>query len=267
MPIAQFVPCYLLPQDYAAFNLPTAAAQQDIGQIAAMASLLLDEYCGRIDGDGNGSLCYTTYTERILLGSNNRNLIYLSQKPIVAVSSDTVAALMAAATGNINNTYTGVQANLLNNYNGALSGIVGASGRYGYTRNDRSLAYPDLFAMLNPLNLVTMFGGPAPFVSIDTTNADYDPRSGEVWIPAGLQLQRYSEVLIVYNAGWNPLQMPAPIKHACASVMKNLLAKGDATTALLRLQVEGAASYGIGADCIDPILERMLMPYKTVRAY
>jgi hypothetical protein len=257
----------LLPQDYAAFNLPTVAVQQDIAQVVAMASLIIDESCGRIDGDGNGSLCYTTYTERILLGSNNRNLIYVSQKPIVAVSAATVAALMAAATGNINNTYTGVQANVLDNYTSRLSGIVGASGRYGYTRNDRSMAYPDLFSMLNPLNLTTIFGGPAPWVAMDSTNADYDPRSGEVWIPAGLQLQRYSEVLISYNAGWNPLQMPAPIKHVCASIVKNLLAKGDATTALLRMSVAGAASYGIGADVIDPILDRMLLPFKTIRAY
>jgi hypothetical protein len=260
-----FVPQYLLAADYAAYNLPDATAQSDIDGIVQIASVLIDEACGRIDGDGNGSLCYTTYTERILLGSNNRNLVYVSQKPIAAVASGTVAALMAAGASGTNTFYTGVQANTFTNYNGALSGLIGASGRYGYTRNDRSLAYPDLFAFINPLNLVTMFGGPAPFVSIDCTQVDYDPRSGECWLPAGLQLQRYSEILIQYNAGYNPLQMPNAIKFATASVAKNLLAKGDATTALLRMQVQGAASFGMGADVIDPIVDRMLLPFKSVR--
>ena len=267
MSYPQFTPQYLQVSDLPTYNLPDQSDQPDILTLVQMASSIVDEACGRIDGDGAGSLVYTTYTERILLGSNNRNLIYVGQKPISTVDAGTVATLQAMAASGTNYTYTGVVPNTLKAYDGTLSGIVGASGRYGYTRADRSMAYPDLFAFINPLNLVTMFGGPAPFISIDVTNTDYSSKTGEVWIPAGLQLQRYSEILIQYNSGYNPLSMPAPIKHVCASITKNLLAKGDATTALIRMNVSGGADVGLGPDVIDPVLDRMLMPYKTIRAY
>jgi hypothetical protein len=265
MSIAQFQPQYLLPSDYATYGLPTIANQVDLPSVVAMASLIIDEYCGCIDGDGNGSLVYTTYTEKILVQTNNRNLIYTGQKPIVAIDATTVAALQALATSGSNYTYTGVQANLLSSYSGVLSGIIAASGRYTYSRQDKNYSYPDQFLM-NPYLATTMFGGPAPWLALDITNLEYSNTTGEIWLPASLQIQRYSEVVLMYNAGFNPLAMPNAVKFACASITKNLLAKGDATTAVLRMSVAGGANIALGADVVDPILERMLTPYRRVRA-
>jgi hypothetical protein len=266
-----FQPMYIFPTELTAFGLPTSDIQSDIQNLVGMASSLIDIHCGRVDGDGLGSLVYTTYTQRVLLQTRNRNLIQLNAKPIVGLLNSTVAALQAQASGapaSGNYFYTGVQANTLNAPNGALSGLVAASGRYGYGRQDLSTAYPDLYAFINPLNLVTMFGGPAPWVAIDITNTDYDSKFGEVWIPAGLQLQKYSEVIMQYNSGYDPNAMPNAIKYVCAAMVKNALAKGDGTTAMLSFNMaQSGANATFANSLIDPTLQSFLQPFCSVRCY
>ena len=264
----QFAPRYLSEADLPGFGLPTPDVLPTILTLVEMASLLIDEDCGRIDGDGNGSLVVSTWGQRCLLQTRNRNLIEAPMKPLMAVDGGTVQSFKDAVSGDINTTYTGVQPNTITSViNGTLSPLLGCSGRYGYTRQDMSIAYPDLFAFINPLNLVTMFGGPAPWVPIDVTMIDYDARTGELWIPAGLQLQRYSEVLITYNSGWNPLSMPRMVKHVCASLVKNALTQGDATTFLtsMRLNKSGAGYTFNSGGIIDPVLHNALTPYRNVR--
>ena len=272
MPIGPFNPTYIFPAELQAFGLPTPAAQPDIMNLVQLSSSVIDEACGRIDGDGNGSLVFTTYTQRILMQTRNRNLALLPIKPIVALTPDVVAALTAQASGAVSGNYylTGaLQPNTFTGPWGTLSGIVGASGRYGYTRQDMSVAYPDLFAFINPLNLVTMFGGPAPFVPIDITQTDYDNKTGEVWIPAGMQLQRYSEVLITYNSGYDPNSMPIGVKMACAALVKNAMARGDGTTGLTSMSLSrSGANFGFApGSLIDPTVQGLLTPYVSVRAY
>ena len=264
-----FTPSFLFETELSQYGLPTPEQQPNIMNLVGMASAIIDEECGRIDGDGNGSLVFTTYIQRFLLQTRNRNLIYLPMKPLSVVDASTVAALQAAASGNTNYTFTGVQANtLISGFTGSLSALIAASGRYGYTRQDMSVGYPDLFAFINPLNLITMFGGPAPFLAMDVTQADYNTQTGEVWIPAGIQLQRYSEVIVIYNSGFDPRNMPPVIKHVTASLVKNALAKGNATTAMMSLSLgKAGANAQFYNQLIDPTLDRMLISYKSVRAY
>ena len=116
MPIGPFNPTYIFPVELQAFGLPTPAAQPDIMN---------------------------------LMQTRNRNLALLPIKPIVALTPDVVAALTAQASGAVSGNYylTGaLQPNTFTGPWGTLSGIVGASGRYGYTRQDMSVAYPDLRA-------------------------------------------------------------------------------------------------------------------------
>jgi hypothetical protein len=159
-------------------------------------------------------------------------------------------------------------ANTINAPFGGLSGLIAASGRYGYTRQDTSLAYPDLFAFINPLNLVTMFGGPAPWVPMDISNTDYDFKTGECWIPAGLQLQRYSEVWLTYNSGFDPRAIPRGVKWACSALVKNLLAKGGGTTGLSSFSLSRAgANMMMLPEVIDPTIQAMLAPYTNIKTY
>jgi hypothetical protein len=265
-----FQPMYIFPWELQSFGLPTPDAVSEITGLVQLASSLIDEACGRLDGDGNGSLVYTTYTQRVLLQTRNRNLCQIPVKPISVVPSGTMMELQLLQSASGNCFYTGVQANTAySQLTGQLTGLVAASGRYGYTRQDQSIAYPDLFAFINPLNLVTMFGGPAPWVSIDITQTDYDPKTGEMWPPAGLQLQRYSEIIVTYNSGWDPRQMPWAIKFVTASIVKNAMVGGNATTALrsLTLGRAGAGATFFQQGLIDPTLDVMLAPFKAVRAY
>jgi len=264
-----FVPMYVLPNELDQFGLPTPDVKPDIYNLIQLASTLIDTACGRIDGDGNGSLVYTTYVQRTLLQTRNRNVVLLNAKPISPISPQTITDLSNLASGAINCYYTGAQPNQSVAFGGqTLSGIIGLSGRYGYSRQDMSTAYPDLWAFINPLNLVTIFGGPAPWVSVDVTQTDVDPKTGEVWIPAGLQLQRYSEILVNYNSGYDPRVMPWAIKFVCASVVKNAMMRGDATTAMLSMGLSrSGASISFGPLLLDPQLDAMLQPFKTLRAY
>lgn len=265
---SQFTPLYIFEAELTSYGLPDVATFPDILNLVQFASAFLDEECGRIDGDGNGSLAYTTFFQRILLQTRNRNLIQLPMKPIVGITQATVDVLVALAAASGNHYYSGVIANTVNQPNGDLSGVVAASGRYGYVRQDQSVGYPDLWAPFNPMTLVTIFGGPAPWVALDVSAMDYDAKTGEAWIPAGLQLQRYSEVLIQYNAGYDPRSMPPVLKHVCASLVKNAMAKGNATTAMLGLTLgKSGANATFGANLMDPTLDRMLTPYRNIRAY
>jgi hypothetical protein len=262
-----FAPSFLFETELAQYGLPLPAQQPNIMNLVALASSIIDEECGRIDGDGNGSLVFTTYIQRILLQTRNRNLIYLPMKPLAPVDTATVTALQAAASGNVNNTFTGVQANtLISGFTGTLSAIIAASGRYTYGRQSSDMGYPNVYMYLNPLTLLTLFGGPAPFLTMDVSQADYSANTGEVWIPAGLQLQQYSEVIIIYNSGYSPFAMPPVIKHVCASLVKNALAKGNATTAMMSLSLgKAGATATFQPQLIDPTLDRMLTPFRTLR--
>jgi hypothetical protein len=264
-----FAPLFILPSELSNFDLPTPDVASNILTLVGLASAAIDEACGRIDGDGNGSLVYTTYVQRMLLQTRNRNLVMLPMKPIVALTQQTVTNLQnMAASGAQNCYYTGVMASTSVQQNGTLSGILAASGRYGYSRQDQSMAYPDLFAFINPLNLITMFGGPAPWVAIDLTNMDYDPKTGEVWIPAGLQLQKYSEVIMTYNSGFDPLNLPYTLKHVCAALTKNIMAKGAGTTGMTSMSLgKSGMSVQTMQQLIDPNLDQLLTPYKAVRSY
>jgi len=266
-----FIPCYVFESELQTFGLPSSVAQPDIMNLVYLASSIIDEACGRLDGDGNGSLVFTTYAQRILMQTRNRNLAFIPITPLAPVSQTVYDDLvsLASATGVPNYYLTGnLQVSTQYGPWGTLSGLIGASGRYGYTRQDMSIAYPDLFAFINPLNLVTMFGGPAPWVPIDITQTDYDFKSGEVWVPAGLQLQRYSEVMFIYTAGFDPRAMPIGVKLACACLVKNAMARGDGTTALtsMRLGRSGANMEFVPGSLIDPTVDNLLTPYRVVRA-
>ena len=263
-----FVSSYIFEEELAAYGLPSVSQQCDILNMVSLASTIVDIECGRIDGDGSGSFAYSTVIERVLLPTRNRNLVRVSRKPIVAVSQavvDELAASGAAAPASGNYFYTGVVPNTANAFSGGLSGIVAASGRYGYSRQDLAVGYPDMFQMLSPLNLAQLFGGPVPWTTMDVSLIEYDPRTGELWLPVGIQLQKYTEIVITYNTGYDPRAIPRPIKLVTAALVKNALPRGG-VTALMSMSVQGAANATFTQRLLDPTLEAILTPYKTVRA-
>lgn len=263
------------------FGLPDVDDQPNILALVDAASTLIDQYCGRTDGNGMGSLVYTTYAERLLFQAAGRNILRVSFKPMVALDATTVQELTASATAPLpsnyksqpllytNQTWTGCQANTLTRPDGSLTSIIGASGRYGYSRRNSYAVYPDLNYGMNLLQVASYFGGPPGFTPIDVTGIDWDQQtqSGEIWVPAGLYMSQYTEMILIYNAGYDPRNLPAAVKVAAAQICRNFLARGGGTTGLKSISGQGMVNFQLTDSDIDPTTAMMLEPYKNVVAY
>lgn len=263
-----FTPRYVTKQELPKYGLPDVDEQENILSLVDAASLLVDEYCGRNDGDGVGSLVYTTYTERLLLQARNRNLVRTNFKPLVAIPNTTVEDLVASGSaGDENNFYTGVQANTVIRPDGSLSSIISASGRYGYPRRGEAAIYPDLNYGMNLLQVAAFYGGPPNWVTIDTTGIDWDVASGELWVPAGLYMSQYTEIMITYNSGFDPRNMPPKIKTATAMIIRNFLARGGGTTGIKGLNAAGSVNVQFDDTLIDGTVAIILDKFRNVIAY
>ena len=265
-----FQPLYIFPQELSQYSLPSSTGcgdGSDVMDQVETASLMIDEYCGRTDGDGNGSLVYTTYIERILAQSIGRNIYVIPHRPLVAITAaqvNTLSGLDAASGGYY---YTGVQPSINILADGTLSPIISASGRYVPGRRDQYGFGDEPNSYINPLNTLTLFGGPPPWNAIDMVNLDYDAQTGQLWLTSGLYIARYSEVLVTYNSGYDPQNMPRAVKKACAAMVKNLMAKGNGTTGMRSFTAgRSGVSAEFDPDIIDNNCKRLLANYVTVRA-
>lgn len=282
-----FTPRFILPNELTAYGLPDANKTPQILSLVDAASSLIDVHCGRVDGTGQGSLVYSTYFERLLMQAPNRNIVRLSFKPLVAVPGSVVNNLSASANNiptqssgkNIvgatnllytNYFYTGVQPAVtpITGVPGStISPIIGASGRYSYGRRGTQQIYPDLSYGANMLMIAGFFGGPPNWTPIDLTMSDFDCTTGEIWIPAGLYLSQYSEIVVCYDSGYDPLNMPRAVKQACAMLVRNFLSRGGGTTGLRSITTSGTANISFSPDLIDTTIDRLLDPYKNLMAY
>lgn len=261
-----FQPQFISTGEFSAFGLPDATQMPKIVTLVQRASTLIDEFCGRNDVDGNGSLAYSTYVERILMPVG-RNIFRLSFRPLAVVPTLVQQQLLASGSQDptTNNFYTGFQPST--SYQGStgnLTPVISASGRYGYRRRGEDRTYPDMNYMANILQIASFFGGPPAFTPIDVTMIDYDPRTGECWVPTGLYLSQYSEIVVVYNSGFDPRHVPRGVKHATASVVHNLMSRGGGATGLKSMGV-GKVRVDFESDLIDDNVKTMLLPYSVVR--
>lgn len=287
----EFRPRFILPDELTQYGFPDANRQPNILSLIDAASSLIDVHCGRVDMQGNGSLVYSTYMERLLMQARNRNVVRCSFKPFVSLSASVINNLQASAnnvptqpiskqpmkgasTNNLlftNYFYTGCQPNTVavSNVPGStLSPFIGASGRYGTTvRRSEYMLYPDLNYGMNPLMIASFFGGPPTWTPIDISIPDFDPQTGEIWVPAGLYLSQYTELVVVYNAGFDPLHMPSGIKQATAMLVRNFLSRGGGTTGLTSMTIPDTANISFTENLIDSTIDRILDPYKNIIAY
>lgn len=266
MPVQPYQPRFIFESELISYGLPNATQQPDILTVVDRASTLIDEFCARADVDGRGSLAWTTYTERLFLPVG-RNIFRLSFRPMAVVDANTISSLVASGSvvGEPNNYYTGVLTSGIVTRTNVTSPIISCSGRYGYARRGQQQVYPDLNYAANVLQIASFFGGPPAFTNIDVTQIDFDPRTGECWVPAGLYLSQYTEIVIQYNSGFNPLSMPPAIKHATASLVRNLLSRGGGATGLKSFSA-GRIRADFTDDLIDKNIQNMLQAYRTARA-
>jgi len=95
----------------------------------------------------------------------------------------------------------------------ATTPIVSAQGRYCIPRRGE-WPFDDL-----RLDVALMFGLPGVWTTIDVAAIDYFAGTGELTLPLNIVGLWFSEVDIVYSAGYGTI--PDPVKFACAQIVRN----------------------------------------------
>ena len=103
-----------------------------------------------------------------------------------------------------------------------LMNVVSGVGRYGYGRRGDHADYN--MEQFNLLAAVSKFGGPPVWELFQQGYpTDWDPETGQVWIPAGIMLAYYSEVKLRYVAGFPVGSVPASVKLATAQLIQAII--------------------------------------------
>ncbi|HYA24095.1 MAG TPA: hypothetical protein VEF05_08030 [Terriglobales bacterium] len=165
------------------------------------------------------SLAVTQYEERLRLPPD-RNTVRLAYLPLAAVAP-------------------------------ATTPIVSAQGRYCIPRRGE-WPFDDL-----RLDVALMFGLPGVWTAIDVSAIDYFVNTGELTLPLNIVGLWFSEVDIVYTAGFSTI--PDPVKFACAQIVRNTQATPALNVKAERLD-RMLLNY-FSDTLIDQTVREMLAPY------
>jgi hypothetical protein len=170
------------------------------------------------------SLAITQYEERIRMRPD-RNTLRLSYLPLAALAP-------------------------------ATSPILSGRGRYSTPRRGES----PLDALCADAALA--FGLPGSWVDIDPATLDFDPPTGEVTLPLSVIGLWFSELDIVYSAGFAVI--PDAVKYACAQVVRN----AEATPAVnVRAgSVDRMRMDYFAPDLLDASVRSLLAPFVAQKA-
>lgn len=106
-------------------------------------------------------------------------------------------------------------------------------------------------------DVATAFGLPGLWSSLDPSSLDYDSAGGEVNFPIHPLGLAYNEAEITYNAGL--ADIPAPVKFACAQVVRNAQA-----TPALNVRANGLDRMHMeyfSDSLLDEGVRKLLAPY------
>lgn len=138
--------------------------------------------------------------------------------------------------------------------------IISGVGRYGYgRRSDQMLGY---FDDVNLLSMFSSFGGPPAWESFEIAASSYNPRTGEVWVPAGILLAYFTEVKMRYVGGWQASALPRPIKRACARLIGGLTAAPMGPN-IRRFTAGKITVERFGESVLDDDTKSLLRPYRA----
>jgi len=133
----------------------------------------------------------------------------------------------------------------------AILPLVSAQGRYCIPRRGE-WPFDDLRT-----DVALSFGLPGAWTAIDVNAIDYFPQTGELTMPLSVLGLWFSEVDIVYTAGFATI--PDPVKFACAQIVRN----AQATPALnvKAEQLDRMHLQYFADTLIDQSVRSMLAPY------
>jgi len=133
----------------------------------------------------------------------------------------------------------------------ATTPIISAQGRYCIPRRGE-WPFDDL-----RLDVALMFGLPGVWTAIDATAIDYFADTGELTLPLNILGLWFSEVDVVYTAGFSVF--PDPVKFACAQIIRNMQATPAINVKAEHLQQMHLQYFA--NTLIDQDVTAMLAPY------
>jgi hypothetical protein len=138
----------------------------------------------------------------------------------------------------------------------ATSPIVSARGRYATPRRDELDYEADLW------DVALAFGIPGTWVDLNVADLDAFPETGEVTLPVNVMGWAFTEIEIVYTAGFDPF--PDQVKVACAQLVKN----AQATPALnvkKNVVPDGMQLWYFSDSLLDATVQELLAPFVAQR--
>jgi hypothetical protein len=137
---------------------------------------------------------------------------------------------------------------------GADSALVGVRVRYGRPRRGEEV---DLFRQ----QVMTAFGLPGSWSSLDVASVDVNETAGELTFPQNFLGLNYNEVEVTYTSGLAVI--PAAVKVACAQIVKNAQATPAMNVKSSRMDTMQMEYFS--GSLIDPQVRSLLKPYVAER--
>jgi hypothetical protein len=138
----------------------------------------------------------------------------------------------------------------------ATSPVVSARGRYTIPRRGE-WPFDDL-----RLDVALMFGLPGTWTNIDFTTIDFDTATGELTLPLNIVGLWFSEVDLVYTAGFSVI--PDAVKYACAQIVRNAQATPAVNVKVGR--VDRMRMDYFAPDLLDATVRALLAPFVAQKA-
>ena len=138
----------------------------------------------------------------------------------------------------------------------AATPVVSARGRYTIPRRGE-WPFDDL-----RLDVALMFGLPGTWTNIDPTTIDADTATGELTLPLNIVGLWFSEVDLVYTAGFSVI--PDAVKYACAQIVRNAQATPAVNVKVGRLDRMRMDYFA--PDLLDATVRSLLAPYVAQKA-
>jgi hypothetical protein len=138
----------------------------------------------------------------------------------------------------------------------ATSPIVSARGRYATPRRGELDYETDLW------DIALAFGIPGAWVNLDVSDLDAFPETGEVTLPVNVMGWAFTEIEIVYTAGF--ATFPDKVKVACAQLVKN----AQATPALnvkKTVAPDGMQFWYFADSLVDDMVQELLAAFVAQR--
>ena len=138
----------------------------------------------------------------------------------------------------------------------ATSPIVSGRGRYTIPRRGE-WPFEDL-----RLDVALAFGLPGSWTNIDPASVDFDKSTGEVTLPLNVVGLWFSEVDLVYTAGYATI--PDAVKYACAQIVRN--AQATPAVNVKAGRVDRMRMDYFAPDLLDASVRSLLVPFVAQKA-